>query len=280
MKLTILGSGTCGSQLPGVPNRYPPAFVMEFDGEKILFDCSEGVRFRLEQAGFYYADIHHIAISHPHPDHNALVHYVQSICCWNVWAGPENKQIDVYAPAQLIDDFPQVWKAYTPDDPERKLHHWPNLTFHKMPDADGNAVCIGSGKLTAVPVYHGFGKTDAVAFRLETASGVFAYSGDSGECEGIRRVAKDADLFLCEASARIGDLKNPIQYGHLHPRLVGEIAQEAQVKKVVFFHYTGLDDDAAIIADCRAAGFEGEIVCGKDFQVLEMVADSTGRVRN
>jgi ribonuclease Z len=269
MKVTILGSGTCGSQLPGIPNRFPPAFLVEWQGERILFDCSEGVRFRLEQAGYTYADVHHIAISHTHADHNALVHYIQSICCFNLWAGPPNNDINIYATKQIIDDFPTLWKIYVPDDPDRTLHKWPKLHFFSMPDANPS-VQIGSGTLSAVKVYHGFGKTDAISFRLETPEGVFVYSGDTGECEGIRSISRDADLFICEASARIGDFQNPGNYGHLHPLIVGDIAKQANVKKVVFFHYTGLDADDAMIADCRKSGYAGEVVCGKDFEVHEV----------
>jgi ribonuclease BN (tRNA processing enzyme) len=279
MKITILGSGTCGSQLPGVPNRFPPAFLVEWDGEKLLFDCSEGVRFRLEHAGYYYADLHHIAISHCHPDHNALVHYVQSVCCWNGWAGPPNPEINIYTTNHIVEEFPTIWKFFTPDDPERNRHNWPKLKFHAMPDAH-STIKIGSGELTAKKVYHGFGKTDAISFRLETPDGVFAYSGDTGECSGIREICQDADVFICEASARIGDLNNPVNYGHLHPKLVGEIAKEAKVKKVIFFHYTGLDSDEAMIADCRSSGYAGELICGKDFEVHELSADQRFSVAN
>jgi ribonuclease BN (tRNA processing enzyme) len=271
MKLTILGSGTCGSQLPGIENRYPPAFLVEWDGEKVLFDCSEGVRFRLEQAGHYYASIKHIAISHVHADHNALVQYVQAVTCWNGWSGgPRNDHINIYAPKQLIDNFETLWKIFVPDDPDRTRHGWPKLTFHIMPGEASQVKSIGSGRLTAASVYHGFGDTEAVAFRLETPKGIFVYSGDTGECKGIRSIAKNADLFVCEASARIGDLENPTRYGHLHPKIVGEIAKEANVKKVIFFHYTGLDPDQAMIDDCRTSGYAGEVSCGKDFQVVEI----------
>src|SRR5262249_1096686 len=98
MKLTILGSGTCGSQMPNVVNRFPPAFVFECNQDKIMFDCSEGVRFRLETAGFKYADIHHVAISHTHPDHYAFVHYLQAVACYGNWIGPRNEEINLYAP--------------------------------------------------------------------------------------------------------------------------------------------------------------------------------------
>jgi len=268
MQLTILGSGTCGSQMPGVENRQPPAFVVQAQRETILFDCSEGVRFRLEKAGFDYVKINHVCISHSHPDHYAFVHFLQSIGCINSWLGPHNERIDLYAPQQITDSFNTLWAMYTPDDPGREKRIWPHLELHSMTNPDRQERNIGEHKLKSYSVYHGFGQVDACAFRLEAGGKTFVYSGDTGECEGIRAAAKGADLFLCEASARINDVENPYKYGHLTPRVAGDIALKAGVKHLVFFHYTGLNTDEEMIADCRESGYEGRLTIAKDFQKL------------
>ncbi len=64
MKLTILGAGVGASGLAGAA-QYPPGFLLEWDDasaqdgkQKILFDCSEGVGFRLAQAGYEYSPSH------------------------------------------------------------------------------------------------------------------------------------------------------------------------------------------------------------------------------
>lgn len=269
MKLTVLGSGTCGSQMPGIENRQPPAFVLQAGNETILFDCSEAVRFRLEKAGFNYVDIHHICISHSHPDHYAFVHFLQSIGCINSWLGPHNEQIDVYAPRQITENFDALWAMYVPDDPKREKRIWPELKFHAMSNPDRQERKIGQHKLISHSVYHGFGKVDACSFRLEAEGKVFVYSGDTGVCDGIKESARGADLFLCEASARIHDVENPFKYGHLTPKVAGEIARDAGVKHLVFFHYTGLNSDDEMIADCRESGFAGELTISKDLQVFE-----------
>ncbi len=263
MKITVLGSGTCASQLPGIANRFPPGFLAEWDDQKILFECSEGIRFRLEQAGHNYAAIQHIAISHSHPDHNALVHYAQSVFCYGLWGDIKNEQLNVYAPVQLIADFPTLWKMYMPE----RLDGLPNFVLNFKPAAEAEHQ-IGSGKLSAVKVHHGRGLVDAVAFRLETPDGIFVYSGDTGVCDGIREIIQDADLFICDATARIGDEQSPIQHGHLNPRITGEISQEAGVKTLVLTHHTGLDSDAAMIEDCKKSGFTGSVVVAKDFQEI------------
>jgi hypothetical protein len=49
MKLIALGTGVCASNLPDIVNREPPGFLVRVGVENILFDCSEGIRFRLEK---------------------------------------------------------------------------------------------------------------------------------------------------------------------------------------------------------------------------------------
>jgi ribonuclease BN (tRNA processing enzyme) len=270
MRLTILGSGTSCSNVPGIPNRYPPAFLVEWDDQMILFDCSEGVRFRLEQVGVLYANLHHIALSHAHPDHNALVNYVHSIAYRNGLVEDKNSYINVYAPQQIADDFPAVWRGYVPDDPERKSAEWPTLEFHAMSGEAKAARSIGSGTLTGFDAFHGSGKIDAIVLRLETPQGRFAYSGDTGDCPGIRMACAEADIFVCEAAAKIGNFEGALAYGHLTPFQAGDIAKASKVKKLILFHYSGVESEESIIEDCRKSGFTGELICAKDFDVFEV----------
>ena len=268
MKITVLGSGTCASQLPVIPNRYPPAFLVEWAGTRMLFDCSEGVRFRLERAGVDYASIAHVAISHPHPDHYALVPYIQSVACKGIWGGGIRRdRIDIYGPHTLIDEFPGLWKMFVPDDPEWLSSIWPELAFHKMSNAD-SVVHVEDATLSAVRVHHAFGKCDAVAYRLVTPEGVFVYSGDTGICDDLVMLAHNADVFVCEASARIGDIVAPREYGHLTPYDAGVIAHKGGVKHLTLFHYTGLDTDDAMLEDVRRSGYRGSATIAKDFDVI------------
>lgn len=282
MKVTVLGSGVCASQMPGTPNRYPPGFLVTWgkdEEHKVLFECSEGIRFRLERAGYDYCDIHHIAISHAHPDHFALPNFLQSVFGRGLYLGKEyqNPEVHVYCPKQIVDDFPLLWRAYNPEWGDEQ-YWWPKLVFHPMmSEADiaivSSMVKIGDGNLLAYSVYHGFGKVDALGFRLETPGGTFAYSGDTGLCRELSLLAHDAGILVCEASARIGDdaaLRKPRGYGHLNPLAAGILSRNAGVKKLVLFHYTGLDSDEAIIEDCRLSDYKGELVIAKDFEVLEV----------
>ncbi len=270
MKLTILGSGTCVNQLPGIPNRFPPAFLVEWGAHKMLFDCSESVRFRLEFAGFDYADIHHIAISHAHPDHYALTHYIQAVFVKPLWGGEhfKNERIDVYCPDQIAEDFPKEWDIFTPELRGREKFPWPKTILHGMTQENARSIAVEDATLTTVPAYHGFGRVDALSFRLETPEGVFVYSGDTGWNDALPTFAKDADLFVCEASARVNDEKNAFDYGHLNAKQSGEIAKRANAKHLILFHYTGLDSDDALRDAVQASSFNGKMTIGKDFEVI------------
>ena len=266
MRLTILGSGTCASQLPGIPNRYPPAFVVEWGtmtaDERVLFDCGEGTRFRLEEAGYDYASLRHVAISHAHPDHCALVHLIQSMLCSGYWGKTRPSEIAVYCPDQIERDFPLVWNFHVPDM-QGEYYEFPKPHFHPLSSGQP-AISIGEATLSARRVYHGFGRIDSVAFRLQAAGRVFVYSGDTGDCDGIREITQGADVFVCDASARIGDDSSPLQYGHLNPHAAATIAHASGVRHLILTHYTGLDGDDALIADAKRSGYQGKVTVAKD----------------
>lgn len=264
MKLTILGSGTDASQLPGIPNRYPPGFLVDWGEEQLLLECSEGIRFRLEQAGYDYTQIKHLAISHSHPDHYALPQFVQSV--WNnlQWSKRLGvmHELNIYCPEQIAREFKEHWLKFRPFDD----NYLPQPILNFIPLLNTEKIQIGRAVLSTAKVYHDWGKLDALAFRIEVDGKAIVYSGDTGDCEGIHEITSKADLFICECSANISDAKNATGYGHMNARQAGEISRDSKVKKLVFFHYTGLDSDEAIIEDCRRSGFVGEITVAKDFQ--------------
>lgn len=84
MKLVALGTGTCVHP-PGTPRRMPPLFALDVSEtlvpQWVLFDCSEGARWRLADAGIDPLTVAHLALSHPHPDHAALPQFVQARAC-------------------------------------------------------------------------------------------------------------------------------------------------------------------------------------------------------
>lgn len=267
MRLIVLGSGMDASQISGIPNRFPPGFLLEWGSERLLLECPEAVRFRLEDVGVDYASIKYLVISHSHPDHYALPQYLQSV--WNKFylTGKryDNYSLQIYGPKTLTRRVVELLGFYRPES-----KNFLPLTPPVLKSLPQNAPIIIKGlKLSAKKVYHGSGLLDSLSYRFEYKNKIIAYSGDTGDCKNVYKISLNADIFLCECSARIGDEQSSKTTGHLNPKQAGEIAKKSQVKKLVLFHYSGLDSNSAITKDCRKSGYAGEIIVAQDFQVIE-----------
>jgi ribonuclease BN (tRNA processing enzyme) len=78
----------------------------------------------------------------------------------------------------------------------------------------------------------GRGKADAVDGRFKS----IVFSGDTnGEGAGLVHLAKDADLFIAHNAVPEGATGVERRL-HMPPSVIGEIAQEAQVKRLVLSH--------------------------------------------
>jgi ribonuclease BN (tRNA processing enzyme) len=264
-KLIVLGSGTCVSGLYGEEKeRWPPAYLIKGIGpELILLEASEGVRFRIQDAGYEYTKVSDVLISHTHPDHFNLVSFVQSIAIKGYWGGKKFKRgtINVYGPKGIKEAFWQIWKIKVGEHPDSIYGDLLTLNFVEL--GGGEAVDFYGSKLLAYDVFHAFGRIKSLTFRFETPQGVFVYLGDGGPSPGLDEAAQRANVFLCEVSADIGQDKSATS-GHFNPYQAGEFAQKAGVKRLWLTHYSGRDSPGAMVKECQRAGFKGEILVVRD----------------
>lgn len=264
MKVTILGSGIAASDLPdGREERFPPAVLIDLGTTLVLFDCGEGARFRIRQAGYRYTDVEHIALTQPHPDHCAVTHFLQSVHVHGVYWGNKCEDLNLYAPAQVRNSWYQQWNFALPERANQD-YEFPKLHWYIM--RDGEECEFNGAKLISFCGYHGWGMVETLIYRLEHDGRVVAYVGDTGPTEGILSAARATDLFICEASEPIDARNSNNGYGHLTPRQAGEYATEAAAQKLVLTHYPGLNTDKEMVKAARSSGYHGEIVIAKDLQ--------------
>jgi ribonuclease BN (tRNA processing enzyme) len=95
---------------------------------------------------------------------------------------------------------------------------------------DGHVARHGELTLTARSVVH---DVEAYGLRVESGGRVLAYSGDSGPCPALTELARDADLFLCEADI---DVHRDGEQVHLTPEDAGSTARTAQVRQLLVTH--------------------------------------------
>jgi ribonuclease BN (tRNA processing enzyme) len=206
VRITVIG---CSPAWPN-PGGAHSGYLVESAGSCLLLDCGPGVLARLRQRHLLPIDA--IAISHFHLDHwGDLVPW-----CWlaaHGYGGGASPTLFVPpAGAQMLRQIGSLsGHAAMFDETFPIAEYEPGVPF----TAAGLAV-------TPHRVQH-FG-LDAYGFRVQEPGGpLLAYSGDSAVCAGLREIARDADVFLCEATLDQPD-RDGREPGHLTAAEALEIA--------------------------------------------------------
>jgi ribonuclease BN (tRNA processing enzyme) len=212
VRLTVIGSS------PAWPNpaSAQSGYLLQGPGT-LLLDCGPGVLAHLRAAGT--ADVDAIAITHFHLDHwGDLVPWA-----WlNMFGVASAGRPEVWLPPGGVGElarFAESWGNQGMFERAFELREFePREPFR----AGGFHV-----EARAVPHY----KLRAFGFRVSADGKTIAYSGDSGPGGAIADLARDADLFLCEATLARGDLDGSPR-GHL----TADEALAAADSPVLFTH--------------------------------------------
>ncbi len=286
VKVIMLGTGTC-KPLPGGKRRAHPAILVIWAEGHLLLECSQCIAERLEQAGFQPELINNVAITHAHPDHFAYPQFVQTCLCTHM-INPDfpredrerYPKLNVYAPHQIIEDIPTLNRIHFPGEGAKGLP-FPVLNLVDMtPRITDHSVRVaylsGGAVLKSASVAHDNHQADALAFRLEVAGRVVTFSGDYGfdedsnTSQGMLEMARDADLFISEASARVFDPESAHKYGHVNPEQAARIAREAGAKRLALMHHSRADSNDEMFESACMSGFSGDIIISEDLDVYEI----------
>jgi ribonuclease BN (tRNA processing enzyme) len=115
----------------------------------------------------------------------------------------------------------------------------------------------------AARVIHG--SVPALAWRVEIGGKSIVFSGDTnGEGADLVHLAKDADLFIAHNAVPEGATRVERQL-HMPPSLIGQIAQEAHVKRLVLSHrmLRTLGDEERTLSEIRQ-NFSGPVEFAND----------------
>ncbi len=247
MKLTVLG---CSGSYASTESPASSYLLTRTDAHgrqwRVLFDIGNGSLSNLQKV-MDPSELDAIVISHLHADHfldlaglEVLLAYHPTKTC---------RQIEVFAPAAAAARLQAATgnELPTPPGAQRPAFLFQNLT-------DGFEVMIGDMRVTAAAVNH---PVEAYGFRVRAGERVFVYSGDTDACEQLPVLAKDADLFLCEAGY-IEGRDDHIVGLHLTGRRAGQAAAAANAKRLLLTHIPAWTDPAVPSAEARAV-FSGTV---------------------
>ena len=197
VRLTVVGSSPAWPNPGGAQSGY----LLEGDG-RLLLDCGPGVLARLRERESW-PDIEAIAITHFHLDHwGDLVPWV-----WGTMFGLGQES-----------DRPVLW-VYR-GGRERLRDFGARLGREDMFEGcfeveeygDGEPFAAAGLEVTAIRLPH-YG-LETYGFRVSNGDRTVAYSGDSGPSERLAELAREADLFVCEATLERAELDGEPR-GHL-----------------------------------------------------------------
>lgn len=190
-------------------------YLLQTDDYNILIDCGSGVLSSLQEY-IDLCDIDAIILSHYHSDHISDIFCYQYNTAIDFYNNKRKKPLEIY--------------AHKEDSQFKKLNYQ-NFCFAK--EINENTILnFGKMKVSFEWAKH---PVPSLAMKFEENNKIFVYSGDTEYCEGINKISKNADVFLCECSLyneQLGKIK-----GHLTTGQVGELAQMNKIKKLVLTHF-------------------------------------------
>jgi ribonuclease BN (tRNA processing enzyme) len=108
----------------------------------------------------------------------------------------------------------------------------------------------------------------AFAVRWSRNGASVTYSADTAPDERVVELARESDLFLCEATLRHGEEESGIR-GHSTAADAAQMARDAGARRLVLTHY-GEESTALDLDESARAIFDGEVVVADDHRILEL----------
>jgi ribonuclease BN (tRNA processing enzyme) len=198
---------------------------VEAAGRRLLLDCGPGVLTRLRAADGGWPRVDAIVLTHFHLDHcGDLVPWV-----WGTMYGVGRngrEPVELWVPSEGRGQLRQLGALLGTEDLFERV-------FRVVEYEDRVRFRVGGLACTALRVQHYTLRT--YALRVEADGRTLAYSGDSGPNEVLVDAARDADLFLCEATLADGESDGQPR-GHLSAREAIEASSAAGARRLLLTH--------------------------------------------
>jgi ribonuclease BN (tRNA processing enzyme) len=200
VQLTVIGCSPAWPNAGGAQSGY----LVEGEG-RLLLDCGPGVLARLRKVDGGWPRVDAVAITHFHLDHwGDLVPWI-----FGASFGP-GREVQV----------PELWLP--PGGTDRLRRYGEQMSFSGQIDG-----------VFSVREYEEGTSFRAAGFDVSNHSSTLAYSGDTGPSPSLADLARDADVFLCEATLREPE---PAERGHLSEDEAVEAFRDSGAHRLLVIH--------------------------------------------
>jgi ribonuclease BN (tRNA processing enzyme) len=237
MELTVLGSS---GSFP-TADECCSGFLVRHDGYTIWMDAGSGTMSALQRV-VRLEDVDAILLSHRHLDHSADIHmWLHATYTYPL------KVLPVLAPNGVADTLAGV--TAPPRDTFFTKLEWREFEA-------GGVTELGPFRVEA---FEGDHSTPNNALRLSAGGKTLAYTGDTAPADAVIDSARDADLFVCEATW-LNEQAGVMDRVHSTCAEAGEMARSAGVGRLALTHlWPGNDRERSRTQAADTFGSEVEL---------------------
>ena len=251
-RLIILGSSAAVSDAD-YDNTH---FVLQGDKSVVLVDCGSNPMVKLRRFGIQYNQLTSMILTHFHPDHV----YGVPMLLMHMWLLGRRKPLRVYGLPHCLERTEDMMAAFAWDD-------WPQffpIAFHRIPYRDKTLLLDNEDfQIESWPVQHYQVPTIGLRIKSNVSGKIIGYSCDTAPVPNVLKIATQADMLIHEATGR-----DPA--GHSSAYQAGEIATEAECKRLILAHYEVWDRDPTPLIDEARQSFNGPVELATDYNVYDI----------
>jgi ribonuclease BN (tRNA processing enzyme) len=273
--VTLLGTG---GPRPDV-TRGGTSLLIQYDSDLVLIDAGRGVVRQLSRLGVPLSQLNRLLITHHHYDHIGELHDL----ILTSWLLGRKEPLNIYGPPETKRIVDALLTQVYDKDIEFRLSGEPvNGSFPPVPVTEvmSGLVCeTDRYRIVSERVDHGDGlafseafrrRWNCLGFRFECKDGIIAFSGDTVDCDGLQRLAADADILVqCCYLARseiVGEaLERVARYTLASADTIAAIATRARVRNLVLTHFRRKSPE--LLEEMRLdikREFVGNVIIGSD----------------
>lgn len=245
LAVTVLGS----SAMYASTERAASGYLLDLGGTNIWLDAGGGTWQNLLRCGDYRS-LAGVLLTHRHPDHT--IDLFQAFHARHYGDATPLEPIPLWAPRETIAHL----TSFANDLGD---------SFHIVPLEESSVIEIGGARVSFTSMTH---PSETLGVRVESETGVFAYSSDTGSEADFRQLAAGADVFVCEATLQDSDEK---WWGHMRASQAARAASEAGARSLVLSHLPHERDLEISVKEARAAA-DVDVSLAEDLRRIEVGA--------
>jgi len=189
MQLTIVGC----SDAFGSGGRHHSCYLLGTSKGRLMIECGANSPLALKRSKIPLSSVDAIMISHCHGDHMGGLPFLYLDM---LFLEPISKPLTIFGPAGIKQRIREMWESLYPG----MLAQFESLDLDYTEFTPGNPREWRGLTFNAFEVDH-FSGSPSLALNIHDGEKRFAFSGDSGWCDGVVRAGRGADLYLIECTS-------------------------------------------------------------------------------